>query len=173
MPWFQIAGRGGAASHRGVGQRLSYLELEPLTGNPPQLSSADLQGRVLLLNFWGTWCPPCRAELPHMAALWQKYADRNDFRLAAISYPIGGDIDVPSLRDATSALLRRLTIDLPTYYDPDARSLTAVDRAIGFEGFPTNVLVDRHGVIRAIWEGYAPGVEQEIEKRVDKLLDET
>ncbi len=167
-PW-----HGGPEAHRGIGQRLDFVGLEPLTGDPSPLSTADLQGHVVLLNFWGTWCPPCRAELPHMAALWQRFAGHNDFRLAAISCPAGGDKDIPALRDATSDLLKRLGLELPTYYDPDDKTRAAVDRAIGFEGFPTNVLLDRHGVIRAIWVGYKPGVEVEIEKYVDKLLSET
>ena len=104
--------------HAGVGEPLSYLELSPLTGGQPLVGQQDLQGHVTLLNFWGTWCPPCRDELPHMADLRERYAGRKTFRLLAVSCPAAeGADDVQSLREDTESLLKRLHLDLPTYYD--------------------------------------------------------
>jgi thiol-disulfide isomerase/thioredoxin len=163
----------GPESHRGVGQKLTFLELDPLTGGPPSLSVADLQGHVTLLNIWGTWCPPCREELPHMANLQKRFADRETFRLLAISYPPGGrSDDRQSLREDTEELLKRLNLDLPTYCDPGSKTLSAVDQLIVFSGYPTSVLLDRHGVVRDVWVGYRPGVETEMERRVDEVLSE-
>lgn len=160
--------------HAGVGSPLTFLELEPLTGRPPQLSTDDLRDHVTLLNFWGTWCPPCRSELPHIAELQKRFAGQQAFRLVAISYPqMGQSDDVQSLHEETASLLKRLKLDLPTYYDPDNMTQAAVDQAIGFEGFPTTVLLDRRGVVRAVWDGYRSGVETEIERYVDKMLSET
>ena len=105
-------------THAGVGEPLPYLELLPLTGGQPPVGRQDLAGHVTLLNFWGTWCPPCRAELPHMAELRERYAGREAFRLLAVSCPAAGEPDdVQSLREDTEALLKRLHLDLPTYYD--------------------------------------------------------
>jgi cytochrome c biogenesis protein CcmG, thiol:disulfide interchange protein DsbE len=168
-------------TYRGIGDQLRFLELEPLTGNPPRLSVADLQNRVVLLNFWGTWCRPCRDELPHVAALRQRFAGQAAFRLVAISYPpLGQGDDLQSLREETTALLKRLSLDLPTYWDPDNMTRTAVDQLIpdaveefsSVALFPLTVLLDRQGAIRAIWLGYRPGVETEIERYVDKVLSE-
>jgi thiol-disulfide isomerase/thioredoxin len=159
--------------HRGVGQTLTLLELEPLTGNGSRLSLADLKNHVVLIDLWGTWCPPCRVELPHLAELRERFAGQEAFQLVAISYPaIGQNDDVQSLRENTTALLKELHLDLATYFDPDQKTLTAIDRSIGLEGFPTTLLLDRHGVVRAIWVGYRPGVETEIERWVDKMLNE-
>ena len=133
---------------------------------------ADLQDHVVLLNFWGTWCRPCRDELPHIAELRQRFAGQEAFRLVAISYPpLGQGDDLQSLREETAALLKRLNLDLPTYWDPDNETRTAVDQLIpdavheisGVSLFPLTVLLDRQGVIRAVWVGYRPGVETEIE----------
>jgi cytochrome c biogenesis protein CcmG, thiol:disulfide interchange protein DsbE len=160
--------------HAGVGNQLTFLELEPLTGHPPRLSTGDLLDHVVLLNFWATWCPPCRNELPHIAELQKRFAGQQAFRLVAISYPqLGQGDDLQSLREETASLLKRLKLDLPTYCDPDDMTRAAVDQVIGFEGFPTTVLLDRYGVIRAVWSGYRPGVETEIERYVDKILSET
>ena len=173
LPWLQVM-MGGPEVHQGIGEPLTFLKLEPLTGNPPPLSSSDLQGCVTLLNFWGTWCPPCRAELPHISGLHEHFAGQGTFRLVAISYPPGGrGDDLQSLHEETATLLTELGLDLPTYSDPNSKTLTAVDRLIGFQGFPTTILLDQHGVIRAIWVGYQPGMETEIEQYVDKLLSET
>jgi thiol-disulfide isomerase/thioredoxin len=160
-------------SYRGVGKPLTFLELEPLTGKPSRLTLPDLEDHVVLMDFWGTWCPPCRAELPHFAALRERFAGQEAFQLVAISYPaFGQGDDAQSLRENTTALLKELKLDLPTYWDPGGTTLSAVDQLIGFEGFPTTILFDRHGVIRAIWVGYRPGVETEIERYVDKVLSE-
>jgi len=159
--------------HAGVGQPLPYLELRPLTGNPPPISLQDLENHVTLLNFWGTWCRPCRNELPHIAALRQRYAGQEAFRLRAVSCPAGGQADdVQSLQEDTAALLKRLGLDLPTYYDPDGGTQYALGNLIDLEAYPTTVLLDRRGVIRAVWVGYRPGVETEMERYIGTILDE-
>jgi thiol-disulfide isomerase/thioredoxin len=160
-------------THFGVGQKLTSLELEPLTGDPPPLSLSDLQNHVVLLNLWGTWCPPCREELPHMAELRQRFAGQPTFRLLAVSYPpIGQPDDVQSLRKETADLLNTLHVDLPTYCDPGNATLKAVDETIALEGYPTTLLLDRRGVVRAVWAGYRPGVEAEMERFIDAILSE-
>lgn len=160
-------------SHTGVGQPLEYLQLQPLTGDEQAVSLADLDGRVVLVNIWGTWCPPCRVELPRITELRQRFAGQGDFRLLAVSYPGSqGREDVESLRMETSRLLERLNLDLPTYYDPHSATLNSLSGTINFSGFPTTILVDRRGVIRAVWIGFRPGVETEIERYIGQLLDE-
>ncbi len=77
----------------GVGNRLADLNLLPLTGDSRPVSLRNLKNKVVLLNFWGTWCPPCRAELPHLAELRKRYAAQEAFRLLAVSYPAGGQAD--------------------------------------------------------------------------------
>jgi thiol-disulfide isomerase/thioredoxin len=161
-----------AQRHRGVGEQFTGLDLKPLTGDSSPISSDDIRNRVVLVNFWGPWCPPCRKELPHMAELAKHFADRKDFLLAAISYPPGGQLgDVKLLRDDTTELLKKLDLDLSTYCDSDNATLMAADGLIGFQGFPTTILLDRQGVIRDVWVGYEPGVETEIEGEIDKLLN--
>ena len=144
-----------------------------MTGDAPPISLADVPNHVTLLNFWGTWCPPCRNELPHMAELRQRFAGREAFRLLAVSCPPGGQAeDVQSLQEDTASLLKRLGLDLPTYYDPGDATQTALGSVINLEGYPTTVLLDRHGVIRAVWAGFRPGVETEMERFISTLLDE-
>lgn len=159
--------------HQGVGQRLELLELMPLTGEARPAALDGLIGRVTLLNCWGTWCPPCRQELPHLAALMKRFEGHKEFQLLAVSYPAGGSPDdIDSLREETAATLKRLGVDIPTYCDPRLEVRNELDRMIGFDGFPTSVLIDRGGVIRAVWVGYWPGMETEVERQVGMLLEE-
>ena len=80
-------GRWGPAPQQGpgVGSPLGELRLQPLTGEARPLSLADLRGSVVLLNFWGTWCEPCRLELPHIAQIYKAHQADADFKLLAVS----------------------------------------------------------------------------------------
>ena len=160
-------------SHAGVGWPIEYVQLEPLTGDGQPVSRAEITGRVVLLNIWGTWCPPCRRELPHMAELRRRFAGQEDFLLLAVSYPGGSQTeDVRSLKTQTAQMLDKLSVDMPTYYDPQSNTLAALRGTINFQGFPTTLLLDRQGVIRAVWVGFRPGVETEMERYIGKLLEE-
>lgn len=161
--------------HAGVGEPLAVLELQPLTGGGSPVSLADLEEQVVLLNFWGTWCPPCRAELPHMAELRERFAGQRAFQLISVSYPYGPQEDRQSLAEETEDLLKRLKVELPTYYDPGNRTYAAMQHLLGMKqsAFPLSVLVDQQGLIKAVWVGYRPGLESEMERYIDDALIET
>jgi thiol-disulfide isomerase/thioredoxin len=157
----------------GVRDPLTYVNLQPLTGQSGPIGPADLQGHVVLLNIWGWWCPHCREELPHIAELRQRFAGQTAFRLVVVSYGAGDSpSDVESLREQTADLLKQLDVDLPTYYDTEGKTLDAIKAVTDFAGFPTTLLLDRHGVIRAIWSGYEAGVETEMERYIAMVLAE-
>ena len=91
----------------------------------------------------------------------------------AVSCPPGGQADdVQSLQEDTAALLKRLGLDLPTYYDPDGGTQHALGNLIALDSYPTTVLLDRRSVIRAVWVGYRPGMETEMERYIGAILDE-
>ena len=164
--------RPDALLHTGVGKSLEYLRLLPLTGEEQPVSLDELKGRVVLLNFWGTWCPPCRRELPRMAELRRRYAGQKAFLLLAVSCPPAGrGDDVESLRKETAGLLEQMDLDLPTYYDPHSNTQNYLRGLIDFRYFPTTLLLDRGGVIRAVWVGYRPGLETEMERYIGMILD--
>lgn len=163
--------------HMGVGKTLEYCELLPLTGDGQPVSLDELKGRVVLLNFWGTWCPPCRRELPRIAELRKRYAGQQAFLLLAVSCPQSSKKDdLESLREETAGLLEREHIDLPTYYDPHSNTRNELSSLINSAearrfAFPTTLLLDRDGVIRAVWVGYWSGMETEMERTIGMILD--
>ena len=167
---FSLRGRrpGEAERHGAVGSTLPALSLLPLTGPSDAVTLDDLKGKVVLVNFWATWCGPCQQELPELAAMAKSFAGDADFRLLAVSC---GDEEPDLLRANTAATLQYLKVDVPTYADPDRVTRTAYGRVANFRGFPTTVLLDRDGVIRAVWEGYHPGAVAEMETLVKRLLE--
>jgi thiol-disulfide isomerase/thioredoxin len=155
--------------HPVVGERLTFLELEPLTGGGEPVSAADLQGKVTLINIWGAWCPPCAEEFPYLAAIYDKFHSRTDFQYLSVSYD---DKPKAELQEATSDFLRRMRADHPTYHDPGAATLYAL-HAIGVEDdFPTTIVLDASGTIRGVWRGYRRSAMSEIEQVLGELLND-
>lgn len=108
--------------------------LNDLSGKPVQLSS--LKGKVVLVNFWATWCPPCREEVPSMVRLNQLMQGKN-FQMLAISIDEGG-------KEAVQDFFKQGGVTLPALLDTDGK----VARLYGTTGVPETFVVDAKGVIR-------------------------
>jgi thiol-disulfide isomerase/thioredoxin len=160
------------STHPSVGRKLPDLELIPLTGASSSVTTEQLAGKVVLLNFWGTWCQPCQVEFPHLARLAANYRDRPDFQLLSVSCGGGaGEYeDVEALRRQTDDFLAAFQSTLPTWCDPDHSARSALAETIEFSGYPMTFAIDRQGVVRAVWAGYRPGMEENVESVVASLL---
>jgi thiol-disulfide isomerase/thioredoxin len=115
------------------------LRLEDLDGVEHDL--ADLKGQLVLVNFWATWCPPCRREMPSMERLYQQLRERG---LMVLAVDVGEDVD--TIFSFTGQLDPPPTF--PLLLDPDSRA--AQDWKV--KGLPTSFVVDPEGrvVIRAV-----------------------
>jgi len=164
--------QGGVVAPGQQGKVLSRLQLQPLTGNGQPKTLADLTGKVVLLNFWGPWCPPCHQQIPHIAAIEREFNGRSAFCVLSVSCgrERNWKENLGKLRDDTNRLLDENNLTLNTYADPSGVSRKAVDTAIGFDGYPTTLVLNRLGQISGVWVGYRPGIEHEIELRVAELL---
>ncbi len=171
--WEDLEGQGLQASfHPALGKRLPLLVLEPLTGEGKPVQLEDLAGKVVLVNFWGTWCPPCRAELPHLVALAEEFRENPRFCIFLVSCGPGRNEDVEDLKYETEQFLAQANYDVPTYHDPGLKTRLAFDRLAGLRGFPTTFVLDGQGVLRGIWSGYHPKVPKEIRRLLMQLLEE-
>jgi peroxiredoxin len=107
--------------------------VQDLLGKETRLS--DLKGKVLLVNFWATWCPPCREEVPSMAAL-KLIMGGKPFQMLAISIDQGG-------KEAVEAFFKQANTSLPAYLDNNG----AIGKMYGITGVPETFVIDRKGVI--------------------------
>jgi len=126
--------------------------------------SADLAGKVLVLDFWGSWCGPCRMELPHFQAMYEKYRDRG-----VVFYGVNWERADRSQRKATAlAYLQQNGFDFPNVYDLD----DSAPRNFRVDSFPTVFLVDHTGKIRYRNVGFSDAISEIMTLQIESLLDE-
>jgi peroxiredoxin len=125
----------------------------------PNLRLAEQRGRVVMINFWATWCGPCRIEMPHLSRLYDKYRDAG-FTVLAVN------IDEEPRKAA--ALAKQLGMRFPVLLDTDKK----VSRLYDLSTMPSTVLVDRDGRVRYVHRGYRDGYEDTYDKQIRELLRE-
>ena len=154
-----------------VNKTLPDLDLMPINAIKNPVSLEDLSGRVVLINFWATWCPPCQDELPEIAEIGDKFKDDSDFLLLPVS--CGDDNQFQLLTDSLQ-LLRQLDLDMPCYADPNGVTRQAFASVVGTNrlSLPTTLILDRKGVIRGVWIGFRPGQNKKIQELITSLLAE-
>ncbi|HET9977123.1 MAG TPA: TlpA disulfide reductase family protein [Burkholderiaceae bacterium] len=123
------------------------------------LRLAEQRGNVVLVNFWATWCGPCRVEMPHLNRLYDKYRGAG-FVLLGVNID-----DDPA---AAKALAAKLGLKFPVLLDTDKKVVGAYD----LNAMPATVLIDRDGRVRHLHRGYRDGVEATYEQQVRDLLKE-
>ena len=160
-------------SHPGVGRAMGSFQLTPLVGDAAPVTLESLRGKVVLINFWGTWCGYCKIEFPHLVEINDRLKGDERFRFIPVSVgPGGAEVDPEQLREETEAYLGKLETKLDIYSDPGGettRSLVNSARLSRF-GYPTTVLLDQEGTIQGLWQGYRAGLEDDMEAEIRALL---
>lgn len=131
------------------------LSLENLNGGTESL--ADYRDQVVLVNNWATWCPPCKAEMPTLAAYYKEHRSKG-FTIIAIE---AGDS-----REAVAPFVQSYQLEFPIWLDPDGASL----KAFGNGNLPNSYVIDRSGTIRYAWTGEIS--KAMLERYVSPLLTE-
>jgi peroxiredoxin len=139
------------------GQVAPDFALKSSTGENLRLS--EYRGNVVMINFWATWCGPCRQEMPLLDELYTRY-ERVGFSL------LGVNIDDDSRR--AMQMIEDLGVSFPVLFD--ARK--EVSKLYEVEAMPVTVLVDREGNVRYVHHGYKPGYEDKYLDQVRSLLRE-
>ncbi len=140
-----------------LGQAAPDFALLSNTGETVRLS--DQPGKVVMLNFWASWCGPCRKEMPLLDAMYQRY------RAAGfILYGVNVEEDN---RDANK-LIQELGVSHPILFDPTsaASSLYSID------AMPTTIVIDKKGEIRFVNRGYKAGDENKYRDQIRELIRE-
>lgn len=124
------SGQTGKAAENKPAPDISVVALD----NKP-LSLASLKGKVVLLNFWATWCPPCREEIPSMMKL-NSFMAGKPFQMVCVSVDEGG-------KAAVEEYFKKSGNSLPAYVDPTGQA----PKLYGITGVPETFVIDKNGVI--------------------------
>ncbi|CBE68752.1 MAG: TlpA family protein disulfide reductase [Candidatus Methylomirabilis oxygeniifera] len=140
-----------------VGHLAPDFTLKTFEGSTVRLS--DFRGKkVVLINFWATWCPPCRLEMPTMQQIYAEYKDRG-FEILAVNIESDAKQEV-------SDFVKELRLTFPILSDPDMK----ITRKFRVIGLPVSVLIDRQGIVRAKEIGYHDWTSRVSRKLVEGLL---
>ena len=146
---FAMAGNGTPAA--------PDFTLKSLSGENIRLG--DYRGQVVLLNFWASWCAPCRQEMPLLNDLHRRYA--------ALGFSVIG-VNVEQDDTAARRWLEKTPVDFPILFDTDNR----VSQRYDIRAMPTTVLIDRDGNVRHLHHGYVPGLEATYQQQARELIRE-
>ncbi|HZO90993.1 MAG TPA: TlpA disulfide reductase family protein [Chthonomonadaceae bacterium] len=136
------------------------LKFPKLPGGETSLSA--LRGKVVLLDFWATWCGPCRMSIPEVEALYKKYKDRG-------LQVIGVSVDDSSTRAMVPQMRRELGMTYPIIF---AEDIPDIADKYNSPSIPTLYVIDRKGQIRSRIEGYTPG-DTSLEEQVKELINQS
>lgn len=120
------------------------------------IALSDLQGQAVLVNFWATWCPPCRAEMPAIQQVYEQYQEQGFTVLA---------VDLQETEAEVTAFATQLDLSFPILIDPKGQVFSRYQ----VRALPTTFFVDRNGVIQEITLG-GPMTQPFIESQVVSLL---
>jgi peroxiredoxin len=140
-----------------IGEPAREYAAADLQGN--ELSLRDLRGQVVLLNFWATWCAPCRTETPYLQSVFEEYADRG-FQIVGIS------MDTGDAADAVAMFVDEYDVSYTILHDPQMRGMELYQVL----GLPATFLVDREGVLRWLRYGPIPDGDPEFLKALEDAL---
>ena len=152
-----IASAGVVAALPPVGKPAPDFAAKSDSGRNVRLS--ELRGQVVLINFWASWCSPCRQELPLLSKIYSQYRGAG-FALLAVN--------VDDNRKDAESMLKRLDLKFPTLFDGNKK----VAKLYGVDTMPATLVIDRDGRVRYVHRGYYDGYERKYEQQVRELLKE-
>jgi peroxiredoxin len=117
----------------------------------------EFRGQVVLINFWASWCGPCRQEMPILQKIHERYEP--------LGFTVLG-VNVDEKEDKARRIIERLNVDFPLLLDTGQ----SVSKAYDVNAMPFTVLVDRDGKVGYIHRGYKPGDENQYVNRLRQLL---
>ena len=147
----------------GLNKPAPQFELSWLDGN--KLTSADLTGKVAVIDFWATWCPPCQQEFPEFQKLYEKYKDNSQVAFVAVNSSWRNDTP-----EKAKAFLQDKSYVIPAAYDDGGK----VAQQFQVTGIPTTFVLDKKGIVRLTNVGFDDTQDfvAQMSSKIDGLLAE-
>lgn len=140
-----------------IGKPAPDFTLKSLTGK--NLNLTEQRGKIIVINFWASWCGPCRTEMPVLQKFYEKYQD--------LGVSVWG-VNVEQENQAGRDFLADLNLSFPILFDAS----NTLSETYQVEAMPTTIIVDRDGLVRYAYQGYKPGYEKKYAKAIKKLIRE-
>lgn len=128
-----------------VGQTLPKLSVQWLDKKP------ETEGKPMIVEFWATWCPPCRSSIPHLNEIYAKYKDKG--------------LQIVGITDEDRAKIKKFEKEVPIEYAVGLDANGKYAKPFGIQGIPHAVLVDKTG--KVVWEGHPMSLK---ESQIEELL---
>jgi len=156
------------SSTKEVSGKMPDFTLKSLKGDNVRLE--ELRGQVLMVNFWATWCGPCRQEMPILEELYQRYS-KAGFTILGINIENANN---PEKKKAIDRFAKSKNLSFPVLYDSEKVVVNVLeDKYLKKNmGMPTTLFIDRSGNARYVHEGYKSGDEASYRKTIKKLIRE-
>ena len=157
------------AVRAGIAQEMASFQSFPFDFNlkdtdEKPVKLADFLGKVTIVDIWGTWCPPCRQEIPHFVDLYKQYQDKG-FAIVGINCNEQGSPD--EVRKKIKEFAKETKITYPCVLNDEKTE----EKVPGFQGYPTTLFLDRTGKVRMTLVGYT--AKSKLEAIITTLLAET
>lgn len=142
-------------------QKIGDLKGESLMAEGTELKLSDYEGKVVVLNIWGAWCPPCRVEAPQLQKVWESYEDKG-------AQVLGIDVRDDD-RSFPEDFMRDTGLTYPSLYDPSMRSLLAL-QGYPRAAVPSTIVLDKQHRVAAIF--LRDLLAEDLTPLLDRLLAE-
>ena len=148
-----------ATGHAALAPQSAAPDFTLRTAEGRNLRLHEQRGQVVLVNFWATWCGPCREEMPRLNAMYEKYRKSGVVLLG---------VNIDDDPNTALATAKKLNVSFPVLLDTDKH----VSKLYDLSTMPSTVVIDRDGKVRYLHRGYREGDEAEYDQAIRGLLKE-
>lgn len=140
-----------------ISQKAPDFTLKSMAGK--NLNLTEQRGNIIVLNFWASWCGPCRKEMPILQKFHDKYSN--------LGVQVWG-VNVEQENQAGRDFIKDIAVNFPIFFDAS----NTISAAYQVDAMPTTVIIDRAGQVRFVFRGYKDGYEKKYAKAIKKLIRE-
>jgi peroxiredoxin len=153
--FFMLLNAGNVIAGVTKGKTAPDFALQSMSGENVRLS--EMRGKVVMVNFWATWCAPCRKEMPLLDELYKKHSSSGFVLLG---------VNIDNSQDKAKKMAKKLGVTFPVLFDTKKN----VSESYGVSAMPFTVILDKGGRVKHVHKGYLPGYEKKYDKQISGLL---